>query len=97
MINLDLKFSERDESWDGTVDNDSPDSKNIILRMSHAVKAKLMEAIENITETVKKLFQIARHKKAAYAGKCNSFKIKLRVSVMLSIIIFLFVVMDRFY
>lgn len=96
MINLDLKFSERDESWDGTVNNDSPDTKNVILRMSHAVKAKLMEAIETITEIVKNLFQSARHKKAAFAGKCSSFKIKLRVSVMLSIMIFLFVVVERF-
>ncbi|KAK7341116.1 hypothetical protein VNO80_24040 [Phaseolus coccineus] len=89
--------AERDESSDATVNNDSPDTKNVILRMSHAVKAKLMEAIETITEIVKKLFQSARHKKAAFAGKCNSFKTKLRVSVMLSIMIFLFVVVDRFY
>lgn len=97
MINLDLKFAERDESSDGTVDNDSPDTKKFILRMSDAVIAKLMEAIENITEIVKKLFQTARHKRAAYAGKSNSFKMKLRVSFMLSIMIFLFVVVGRFY
>lgn len=97
MINLDLKFAERDENSDETVDNDSPDTKNVILRMSGAVIAKLMEAIENMTEIVKKLFQSARHKRAAYAGKSNSFKMKLRVSVMLSIMIFLFVVVGRFY
>ncbi|XP_014518866.1 uncharacterized protein LOC106776072 [Vigna radiata var. radiata] len=89
--------AERDESSDGTVDNDSPDTKKFILRMSDAVIAKLMEAIENITEIVKKLFQTARHKRAAYAGKSNSFKMKLRVSFMLSIMIFLFVVVGRFY
>ncbi|CAJ1934295.1 unnamed protein product [Sphenostylis stenocarpa] len=89
--------AERDESSDGTVASDSPDTRNVIMRMSDAVKAKLMEAIENITKIVKKLFQSAHHRQAEYAGKSNSSKMKLRVSVMLSIMIFLFVVVDRIY
>ncbi|TKY68004.1 hypothetical protein E2542_SST10901 [Spatholobus suberectus] len=89
--------SERDRSSNGMDNNDSPNAKNVIMRLSDAAKAKLMEAFEKITKLVKKLFQSARRWKAAYEGKSNSFKDRLRVSVMLSIMIFLIVVVDRLY
>ncbi|RDY00282.1 hypothetical protein CR513_16540 [Mucuna pruriens] len=86
--------AERDGSSNGTVNNDSPNTKNVIMRISDAVKAKPMEAIEKITKIVNNLFPSTRHWKAAYAGKSNSFKEKPRVSVMLSIMIFLIVVVN---
>nr|KYP67914.1 hypothetical protein KK1_021529 [Cajanus cajan] len=88
---------ESDGSSNGMVNNDSPDTKNIIMRMSDAVKAKLMEAIEKITRIVKKLFKSEHHCKTSCEGKSNSFKDKLRVSVMFSMMIFLTVVLNRIY
>ena len=87
--------AERDRSSNETVDNESPNTKNVFMRISDAAKGKLMEAIQKIMKMMKNLFQSTRHWK--YAGKSNLSKDKLRVSVMLSIMIFLMVVVDRFY